>query len=61
MDVIYFGFLERNACESNDLSGESGRRDVALFVIYKVRFTGISSHHTFVKNLCALHFPFFFL
>lgn len=60
MDVIYFGFLERNACESNDLSGESGRRDVALFVIYKVLFTGISSHHTFVKNLCALHFPFFF-
>lgn len=60
MDVIYFGFLERNARESNDLSDESGRRDVALFVIYKVRFTGISSHHTFVKNLCALHFPFFF-
>lgn len=60
MDVIYFGFLERNARESNDLSDESGR-DVALFVIYKVRFTGISSHHTFVKNLCALHFPFFFL
>lgn len=60
MDVIYFGVLERNACESNDLSGESGRRDVALFVIYKVLFTGISSHHTFVKNLCALHFPFFF-